>query len=691
MKQIKRVVAVFAVLAACATAVAAVKEKEWPFAILRVYGSYVANSNFVERVFAAQERHSGLLDELWFGEDGDSFAQPAACGAHAAKVNLAARDRCRALGIAFSYQQGVTLNHGPDDKRREGFPEDAWTVDATGKVRYGLFCCTSPFARDYGREKAKATLAALRPDAYWPDDDLRLFNKIDWSRPSVCFCDRCLDLFGRRYGHACSREGLLKLLNGPDASAEVRRDWCAFNGEVLGEFARIYREAVDAVSPETRLGYQIALSGNCYDGESWKTIVKALSAGDRSVGVRPGGMYYDDRRPADVLAKAILVAREAARSGRLLETAQLCYEAENWPHIGSLKSPGGMMAECALALAAGCDSLALYWGADSNGESADHADFYLETLADWKPFLLSVRDAFRGTVLGGVACFHGENHFATDGWLSHDEAAMQRLAENGFPVTVVEASPDALYLNARSVDTLSSNDLARVFSGAVLMNVPAFQALAKKFPELKFVRKLSLVTPGRVNVLDASQAGVGFESFGSAGRCEVVRAYIRPQSDDVVRLSAMTADPQSCGTCVVPTEFGGKVVVAQDMGDDWRPVAVAGCRRHAILDGLDRAVPGGMPVRLLTDGYAVAVMVRKDAAGRTVGAFLLNLGTGETPPLELAIRRGAGEKWTLRCPKAEPLALAPVRRSGDGAVFRVPSLGPFGEALLAANPASAVR
>ena len=39
----------------------------WPFAILRNYGSYEANRAFLDRVFAAQERHPGLIEEIWFG------------------------------------------------------------------------------------------------------------------------------------------------------------------------------------------------------------------------------------------------------------------------------------------------------------------------------------------------------------------------------------------------------------------------------------------------------------------------------------------------------------------------------------------------------------------------------------------------------------------------------------------------
>ena len=356
-----------------------------PFVMLRSYGAYEDNKAFTERVFAAQERHPGLIEEIWFGGCGDPFSTPDEMGRVAAKGNLAVRERCRRLGIRFSYQDGVTLNHGPDGVRHAGIPEDAWAVDRAGKPVYGVFCCTSPFVKDFCREKAKAILSALRPASFWPDDDLRL-SKVG-KAPAICFCNRCLGLFGARVGRSFDREGLLTELTGPAASAETRRAWCAFNGEALGEFAQVYREAADAVSPETFVGQQLTVSSAAVNGDSWRRILETYGADGRVTGVRPGGGYYSDEAPGGLLRKATSAARDAAQVAKLPYVKQVCYEAETWPHIGSLKSPGGLMAECAYALASGCDSLALYWGADINGETDESYDFFFDTLAAWKPFL----------------------------------------------------------------------------------------------------------------------------------------------------------------------------------------------------------------------------------------------------------------------------------------------------------------
>ena len=670
-----------AIALVCAGAHGAAADSQWPFAILRSYGSYAENKLFTDRVFAAQERHPGLFEEIWFCGDGGLDYPAAERGKRAADSNAGVRERCRRLGIAFSYQQGVTLNHCGDGLKRDFIPEDALVVNRDGEIQYGLLCCTSPWALDYLRETAKEILKRLQPDSYWPDDDMRLLKE-DWNAAKICFCDRCVKLFGESYGKAFTRETLVKALNGPDGSAKVREAWCAFNGRNLGLCARVFREAVDAVSPKTRLGIQIALSGNTVDGDSWKTMVQALAGKNGKAGTRPGGLYYTDFKPHDLSAKMLLVAREAARSGALREIGQVCYEVENWPHIGGHKNAHGMMAECAWALAVGCDSIAFYWGADQNGEDAASYDYWLETVWAWRPFHRAVRDAFAGTRLGGVAAFHGANHWATKGWANHDEDEASALMACGVPVTVTEAAPDALWLNERCVETLAEGDLKDVFAKPVIMSAAAFAALARRFPKLAFTKKLALEFVDAEKALSTVKRANGYELFPSGLKSANVKAYVLPKSADVKAFSTMTADAKACGTCVVPTEFGGKIVVAQEVPAHWPHAVWAGCRRRAILDALDSASPGGMPARLLTDGYAIAVSVRKTVDGRTAGVFLFNLGLGETPSLELAIRRGVAESWQVQRPRQHRVAAEAVSRTGDEVVIRVPPMQAFGAALV---------
>lgn len=657
----------------------------WPFAILRSYGSYAGNRTFTDRVFAAQERHPGLFGEIWFATGlADPFVTPEVAARQTAEDNLEARARCREIGILFSLQEGVTLNHNPDGIRRTTFPDDAWAVDLKGDRKYGLFCANSKAALDFTREKTKAILAALHPDSYWPDDDLRI-TKVDWEVPAICFCTNCLARFGMRTGQTWTRESLVAALTGPKASADVRRAWCAFNAESLGGFARVYREAVESVSPATRLGIQGAFTVSELEGDASFRVMNALSAGRDRVGIRPGFGYYTDQEPRKMLDKMLHVAREAARSRKLPKTAQICYECENWPHIGAHKNPHGQMAECALALAMGCNSIAFYWGADRNGEDEASDNYWLESVAAWRPFHLAVRDAFAGTCLGGIASFFGANRYGVKEWVRLPEGELTRLAGNGLPITVSEADPDAFLVTELTVRTLSESDLPTLFAQPTLMEPHTLSALAKRFPSLAFPKKVKIDSLPTERAKSTVVRVNGYEKFPSGSLSDKLQAFVYPQSDDVLRFSDMTGDPQATGTCVIPTEFGGRVVLVQDANGQFPHFAWPGGRRHGILDALDAAVSGGLPARLLTDGYAASVSVRKTVDGKTAGVFVMNLGLGDTPPLAVAIRRGVatGDSWRVVRPRMldEPAAVATT--SADETVVRVPSLPAFGVVLIA--------
>ena len=557
-------------------------------------------------------------------------------------------------------------------------------MDWKGCRQYGLFCANSTAARAFSRDKAKAILSALKPDSYWPDDDLRI-SKVANDKPAICYCTNCLALFGAKTGRAWTRESLFAALTGPNASAEVRKSWCAFNGESLGGFARVYREAVDAASPQTRLGIQAAFTVTGLEGDGARQVVKALSGGRHRVGIRPGYGYYTDRKPREMLDKMLHVAREASRSARLHETAQICYECENWPHVGAHKNPHGQMAECALALAMGCDSLAFYWGADQNGEDEASDSFWLDAVAAWRPFHLAVRDAFTETRLGGVSSFVGANRYAVNEWLHLPEDDLKRLAGNGLPVTVPEAEPDAFLVTELTVGTLAEADLPKLFARPTLMEPNTLKALAKRFPSLRFTNKVK-VEPLPAERAEATVARAnGYEKFASGCLGDKLQSFVYPQSDDVRRFSEMTNDPKATGTCIIPTEFGGRVVLVQDANGKFPHFAWPGGRRHAILDALDASVPGGLPVRLLTDGYAASVAVRKTADGKTAGVFLVNLGLGETPPLAVAIRRGvaAADGWRVVRPRMADESATVEMKSADETVVRVPSLQAYGVALIA--------
>lgn len=453
---------------------------EWPFVIIRSYGTGEGNRDFLQCLLEAQKRYPGLVNEIWFGGnslDGLEITERKTC------ENLPWREECSRSGIRFSFQQGITLNHAPDGKDHGRFLDSDWCVDEDGNLCKGLLCPRSGNAYEYNRKTAEIVMSVLKPDSYWPDDDDRLSIKPGGNH-MVCFCDRCLAAFNAEYHHNYTRSELKEALQTSDdaVSVPIRKEWSCFNGKSLALFSKAFRDAADAVLPDCRLGLQTVFSTSLYDGPDFRPMLEAMSGKDhRKIGIRPGAGYYMDRTPRNMFAKSLDVIKESARCRTYGFIGQICVEVENWPHVSAEKNPHGQMAESSLFLASGADSLALYWGSDLNRESDENYRFYFDTLAAWKPFLTAVRDAFDGSEAAGIAVFHGANQLHN--WFREQNGCDVLLLENALPVTKMEASPEAFALPQNAVAELTDDDLASLFAKPVLTDVPAFTELAKRFPD----------------------------------------------------------------------------------------------------------------------------------------------------------------------------------------------------------------
>ena len=648
---------------------------EWPFAIVRCYGTGDENAQFLEALFAAQERHPGLTEEVWFCGGGTGSASNAY--EQAIAPNLGWRDRCRSHGIAYSYQQGNTLGHD-DGGRNDKFLDDAWAVNEKGVKWPGIFCVNSPAALASNRRFMELVLKELQPDSYWPDDDMRL-SKARWLGGYICLCERCIALFNKETGGCWARETLAKMLrdtaNDTPEGARVRDAWSQFNARSLGRLAAVYRETADRVRPSCRLGLQLCDIRVQYQETEPRIFLEALSGNGRTaIGVRPGGGYWDERNHEKFVQKAVVeTMMESTRCRSYGFVKQCCYEAENWPHIAALKTPGSMMLECATVLAAGCDSLALYWGSDKNAEPRETYDFFFETFATWKPYLLAVREMSANTRPAGVSEFIGENTRLPNDWGWRNIHQCVRLAENAVPISVKYGAIEAYWLDGERARTLSRGDLPKIFAKPVLMTANAFPVLAKAFPDVVFLKK--------VDVRDCA----GYETFADGCRAMNVSAAFIPKAADVKPLSGLTVEGAgSCGSCLIPTEFGGTVIGVQgiDMSKN-----LAGCqlwtvaRRKTILDALEAAVPGKMRARLLTGGHSVEVIVRADVDGKTAGVFLLNPSMGATRPLKLAIRNGKSSSWRVLSQNGT-VPGSTERRSDDEVVVALPPMLPASSCLI---------
>ncbi len=633
----------------------------WPFIIVRIYGTADENKDFLNSLYKWNTANPDIIGELWFAvgnlkslDSQDPIIE---------KLKIACQ-RCIDNGIKFSLQQGNTLGHGAvvHAQNFSHFAEEDWVMDCDGKRLYGILCANSANAQNYTRQIAEKYIGTLQVSSYWPDDDLRLIYK---GCRDICFCDNCIKKFNEMFNYNYTRESLKNLLFGENISAEIRKNWTIFNSHSLGEYANSFAQAVENLSSDCRLGIQAVYSSWVYDGPDLLNVLKGLSGKNKkSVGIRPGACYYNDHAPAEMLEKSLAVMAEANRCATYGDlVGQICYEAENWPHVSVLKSPSSQMTECALALASGCDSLALYYGADKNREPDENYNFYWQTLKKFHPYLEIIRRTCRNTTTEGMAFYRGENIYATDRWqMTTDSVAERRLIHNSLPI-VRGGKVKLQIVDLTTVEELSENDLPKLFAENVLIDTIAFEKLQEKFPNLTWTNKIELIPiiPG---------SGVDLEVFAKNYTATNMKKCISIKNKDVTSLSRASNSEYSA-SCIIPTEFGGQVILIQEIAfaSLWTTY-----RREMLLDAMDKIMNEKMSVRLYTGGFSVYPIVRVKENGDVAGVFLLNTSIGETMEMKLAIRTGNYQKYLLHRAGYETIELKVVEKSADEVILNLPPL-----------------
>lgn len=274
----------------------------------------------------------------------------------------------RALGVSTGINHLATIGHL--DENLENSLREPWQhlVDFDGSRSASCYCAADPKMQEYIRS-CYVALAKAKPDFLWVDDDLRMesHGPIRYA----CFCDLCLATFSKETGKPWTRELLVAALRSgsrPERLA-LRRQWLAHNRAYLRDLLGVIREAVDGVNPTIPLG--LMTGETSYSGYGFGDWVPAL-AGPKNVPVkwRPGGGFYTDDVPGQLLEKAHSTGRQIAMLPASLREIQ--YEHENFPYQRLKKSVTTFTAEIAAAIGAGCTGAAL----NCLGIADDPADEY---------------------------------------------------------------------------------------------------------------------------------------------------------------------------------------------------------------------------------------------------------------------------------------------------------------------------
>lgn len=638
------------------------------------------NRALLDEHLALLKRQRAACDEVWFASE---YGFPTLEFHHDSAARMAeAAATVRAAGFAASLQISNTLGHGNCHQSFD-FRGFAWQpmMAVDGMVTPYCACPRAPEFHAYLESFTRA-YCRWKPDALWIDDDLRMHHHSPVAHG--CFCDRCLEEFSAVTGRTWTRESLGRAINeGNDLP--VREAWLNFGRESLAGVARTVARAALAEAPQCRFGLQHCdLAWGAYNGPDWEPVFRALQeVGGRPVGSRPGGGFYADHRPREMLDKALFVGMQNSRLPASVDTR--CYECENLPATVTGKSARGTALECTLALAHGCDRLS-FTPLMFPHESAAWHERVLSELAAWRPFWERYVAANERTANTGVSLAMSRRHTlrrldpgeAPFAWANCGFGPFPQLATLGLPLCWDEQAPAAL-LCAQAARGVEEDELRRLLARGLIVDGETVQVLEQRgLASCLGLRHQPVGKEWGDFVLTDDPINAGYAGqqitcgnflFGAARGFELLSGTAR----GLACYARHDGTTGAIEAALVEFPHGGRLAVF-----GWglaNPTVTAG-RRRQILAAADWVSRGTMPVTLETPGQVV-VVPRRDAKGRLATVLLLNVSLDATPDLTLSLRNEAGTgTWTWIRPFDADVTIP------AGPTITVPPLAPWGVGVL---------
>jgi hypothetical protein len=393
----------------------------------------------------------------------------------------AIKAQTEAAGIAFSLNPLTTIGHGDyGNNVAAAHPGLEMMVDYKGGISRSCACPLSPVWSTLMRETF-ALYATTQPVRLWVEDDFRYFNH----SPKVsfgCYCPRHLAAFGRRLGQPVEREALVAAILRPGEPHPWRAAWLDFMESTLLDVAVMLRDAVQAVSPATELGWMPANPGrHDIEGRRMGRQMEAF-AGGGTAAIRMSTTHFKETSPMDLLIEdeglKMMVPQLPASTTR-------CIEVETIPHSAYNASAARIAAQiewaCILGIPNHTMNIFDYLGTPL-AESPAYDDMLRHRKDEFAAFAGAFADltTYRGIGLPGdpgssrrVRTVQGENMVEL---MAREGGWIDPLRAFGMPIyESKEAAVTAV--TGQGLVCMSPAELEAVFSRGVLLDASALTTL----------------------------------------------------------------------------------------------------------------------------------------------------------------------------------------------------------------------
>ncbi|WP_214626342.1 hypothetical protein [Paenibacillus agaridevorans] len=368
----------------------------------------------------------------------------------------------RAAGMSPMVNYYVTLGHANmlPAEHAKAFTD---MVDGKGRVEHGCPCPLCPEFRSYIYGAYKL-FASLDVDAVWIDDDFRLFGRAQ-TDSFLCFCDRHMEAFSNRMGVAYGRDEINEALRKDPLGCtpvelQLRRDWRAFQEDILVEFGVLLREACESANPDIQMGLMTnTIEMMLRHGRHLDAEIKALRTKNKpEPHIRLGGASYTDEHLPGILDRCVTFDALAAM---ITEPSQLSSEIEQFPWTIGGKSARALALELYVLSISFSPRLTLSINDGFLGFD-DVSGNYQKTLGPLKAYLQAVSNAVSGKVRRGTSLPFPNEPDVIAGMDLSDEPSMRfnhSLTRIGIPVAPGSHTPTLITMKeamAYPEETLTS-------------------------------------------------------------------------------------------------------------------------------------------------------------------------------------------------------------------------------------------
>ncbi len=310
----------------------------------RVFWPQYKDAEKLDRLLAFLQNHAEISREISFFTEGDGmdwrYLQVEEIDKRAEFLTYAVK-RTREAGFIPVINILNTLGHS--DEGGEAAPRLPWQemVCYTGAASAHCSCPADPTFLEYVKYKYKR-FAEAGATKYWIDDDIRFnaHHPVKWG----CFCPLCLSDFNDRQGAGYSRE---ELVAGFKRDQGLRKAWIQRNSEVMQHLLNACVEGINEGHPGAEYGFMVCDMTWLLDAQvnfkSWFEGMGSIHKGQ--AWLRPGGGFWNDERPKDLLSKLYSVQKSISALPKEVKSA---YEVENYPYTLGSKSVQMTALECLL-------------------------------------------------------------------------------------------------------------------------------------------------------------------------------------------------------------------------------------------------------------------------------------------------------------------------------------------------------